>query len=64
MSAERRTPVRLEVRVDAKPEPGFLRAAIERRLAGRAFVAGPEGEVAAAVARALAGDRPGGRSWR
>ncbi|HXV34579.1 MAG TPA: hypothetical protein VD769_11265 [Gaiellaceae bacterium] len=64
MSDERRTPIRLEVRVDARPEPGLLRAAIERRLAGRAFVAGPEGEVAAAVARALERDRAGGRSWR
>jgi hypothetical protein len=64
MSDERRTPIRLEVRVDAKPEPGLLRAAIERRLADRAYPAGPEDAVAAAVASALARDRAGGRSWR
>ncbi|MFN2627074.1 MAG: hypothetical protein ABR569_00370 [Gaiellaceae bacterium] len=48
-----RTPIRVRVEVRAAPKPGLLRAAIERRLAGTAFPAGPEDVVAQAVARAV-----------
>jgi hypothetical protein len=57
-------PLRLEVQVQGKPEPGFLRTAIAHRLVGRAFVAGPEDEVGVAVARAIAEQREGRKRWR
>ncbi len=50
---------RLDVRVQATPHPGLLRAAIAHRLAGRAFPSGPEDQVARAVARAVDEARPG-----
>jgi hypothetical protein len=50
MSAES---LRLRVEVVANPAPGLLRPAIERRLAGGSFPAGPEDAVAKAVAEAL-----------
>ncbi len=43
----------LRVRVDAEPEPGLLRPAIEAALAGRPWPAGPETLVADAVAMAV-----------
>ena len=64
MRERRGPPVRLEVRVDARPEPGLLRAAIAHRLSGRPFVAGPEDAVGAAVARAVADARGGRLRWR
>ena len=60
----RRTPSRtvpdLHVTVDATPEPGLLRPAIEAALAGRGFAAGPEHDVARAVADAVAAARAEG----
>lgn len=47
-------PLRLRVQVPAAPAPGLLRPAIERRLAGRAFPAGPEDAIGKAVADAVA----------
>lgn len=47
-------PLRVRVEVPAAPAPGLLRAAIERRLAGSAFTAGPEDAVGKAVADAVA----------
>lgn len=44
----------LRVEVDAVPEPGLLRPAVEAALAGRAWPAGPEAAVAQAVADAVA----------
>jgi hypothetical protein len=52
------------VRVEGRPRPGLLRAAIAQRLAGRAFVTGPEDVVGAAVARAVAEARTGRTTWR
>lgn len=43
----------LRVNVDAQPEPGLLRPAIEAALAGRSWPPGPEAQVAAAVAAAV-----------
>ncbi|HEX4698919.1 MAG TPA: hypothetical protein VH857_06120 [Actinomycetes bacterium] len=40
----------LRVSVDAEPEPGLLRPAIEAALTGRPWPPGPEAQVAAAVA--------------
>jgi hypothetical protein len=42
----------LRVEVDAAPDPGLLRPAIEAALAGRPWPAGPEATVARAVADA------------
>jgi len=42
----------LRVEVDAAPEPGLLRPAIEAALAGRPWPAGPEATVARVVAEA------------
>ena len=53
MTSRREPPLRLRVDVDARPSPHLLRVAIEARLAGRAFGAGPEDAVAAAVAAAV-----------
>lgn len=50
----RPTSVDLSVPVDAMPEPGLLRPAIEAALAGRAWVPGPEASVAEAVRAAVA----------
>ena len=44
---------RLDVDVDAAPEPGFLRPAIEAALHGRALARGPESTIALAVAAAV-----------
>lgn len=52
----------LRVSVDAEPEPGLLRPAIEAALSGRPWPSGPEAQVAAAVAAAVEGldvGRPG-----
>jgi hypothetical protein len=59
-----RPPITLEVRVDARPRAGLLRAAIACRLAGRPFVAGPEDAVGAAVARAVDEAHARKRRWR
>jgi hypothetical protein len=60
-----RTPIELRVEVPAVPKPGLLRAAIERRLAGTAFPAGPEDVVAKAVARAVReAPDPEAGAWR
>ena len=48
-------PLDLRVTVDAVPEPGLLRPAIEAALAGRPWPPGPEAHVAAAVATAVRG---------
>lgn len=64
MREERRPPIRLDVGVAARPDPGLLRAAIAHRLQGRPFAAGPEDDVGAAVARALAEASGGRRRWR
>ena len=64
MTDERRVPLRLEVRVGVRPEPGLLRASIAQRLAGRPFVAGPEDEVGAAVARAIEREQAERSRWR
>lgn len=56
-------PLDVRVTVDAVPEPGLLRPAIEAALAGRAWPPGPERQVAAVVAAAVRGayaGRPGG----
>lgn len=45
---------RLRVEVDAAPEPGLVRPAIEARLRGAPWPAGPEAVVAQAVADAVA----------
>ena len=50
-------PLELSVTVDAAPSPGLLRPAIEAALAGRPWPAGPEADVARAVAEAAAGER-------
>jgi hypothetical protein len=50
--AVRAEPVR--VTTPSAPEPGFLRPAIEARLAGRAWPPGAEATVADAVAAAVA----------
>jgi hypothetical protein len=47
-------PLRVRVEVPAAPTPGLLRPAIERRLRGRAFPAGPEDAIGKAVAHAVA----------
>jgi len=47
-------PLRLRVQVATAPAPGLLRRAIERRLAGSAFPAGPEDAIGKAVAAAVA----------
>jgi hypothetical protein len=57
-------PITLEVRVDARPRVGLLRAAIAGRLAGRQVVAGPEDAVGAAVARAVDEAQARKRRWR
>lgn len=44
---------RLDVDVDAAPEPGFLRPAIEAALHGRALGHGPESTIALAVSAAV-----------
>lgn len=44
---------RLDVDVDAAPEPGFLRAGIEAALHGRALGHGPEATIALAVSAAV-----------
>jgi hypothetical protein len=49
-------PLRVRVEVTTAPAPGLLRAAIERRLAGGAFPAGPEDAIGKAVAAAVAAD--------
>lgn len=49
--------LRVRVKVAAAPAPGLLRPAIERRLAGRAFPAGPEDAIGKAVAEAVAAGR-------
>lgn len=49
----------IQVQVDAPPEPGLLRAAIEAALAGRAWPDGPEAAVARAVAEHVSGDHHG-----
>ncbi|QGN56737.1 hypothetical protein [Nostocoides sp. HKS02] len=55
----------LHVRVEAEPVPGLLRPAIEAALAGLPWPAGPEAQVAAAVAAAVRdsswGGAPSGR---
>lgn len=50
----------LRVEVRAEPLPGLLRPALEAVLAGGAWPAGPEADVAAAVAAHVAA-RPGPR---
>jgi hypothetical protein len=57
-----RRPLRVRVEVPAAPVPGLLRSAIERRLAGGAFPAGPEDTVAKAVADAVAARERGSKS--
>jgi hypothetical protein len=47
----------LRVDVDQMPEPGLLRPAILAALHARPFPPGPEAEVGAAVARAVAAAR-------
>jgi hypothetical protein len=42
--------VSIKIAVEAMPEPGLLRPAIEAALAGRAFPGGPEATIAQAVA--------------
>jgi hypothetical protein len=62
-----RPPVRLRVEAPATPEPALLRAAIEARVAGRAFASPAEDAVAARVAAAVheqLADRGGGPPWR
>ena len=49
----------LSVTVDAVPEPGLLRPAVEAALAGRPWPAGPEATVAEAVRAAVLRTRPG-----
>lgn len=44
----------LRVEVDATPEPGLLRPAIDAALAGRPWPAGPEAVIAHAVAEHIA----------
>jgi autotransporter translocation and assembly factor TamB len=44
---------RLDVDVDAAPEPGFLRPAIEAALHGRGLAHGPESTIALAVTAAV-----------
>lgn len=48
------TPLRMRVEVATAPEPGLVRPAIEARLAGVPWPAGPEAVVANAVAVAVA----------
>jgi hypothetical protein len=50
-------PLELVVRTTSPPEPGLLRPAIAARLAGKPWVAGPEQDVAAAVAEAVSAHR-------
>lgn len=50
----------LRLTVDAAPDPGLLRPAIEAALAGRSWPPGPEARVAAAVAAAVRGRDAGG----
>lgn len=47
-------PLRLRVEVETAPEPGLVRPAIEARLRGAPWPAGPEAIVAQAVADAVA----------
>jgi hypothetical protein len=47
----------LTVTVDTEPSPGLLRPAIEAALANRPWPAGPEHNVAVAVAKAVAAHR-------
>ena len=62
--SDRRTRLpRVEVPVSAPPRPGLVRPAIAHRLAGRAFVPGPEDQVGAAVARAVAHARARRARW-
>ena len=49
-------PIELSVTVDAAPSAGLLRPAIEAALAGRPWPAGPEADVAKAVAEAVAAE--------
>jgi hypothetical protein len=63
MKPEPRRPLTVRVEVAADPAPGLLRPAIERRLAGGAFPAGPEDAVAQAVARAVR-ERTETEPWR
>lgn len=49
----------LRVSVNAHPEPGLLRPAIEAALAGRSWPPGPEAQVGAAVAAAVRDSAPG-----
>ena len=46
-------PLRLSLRASAVPNPHLLRAAIQARLDGRPFPAGPEAEIAESVAGAV-----------
>jgi hypothetical protein len=46
-------PLDLRVDVDAVPEPGFLRPAIEAALAGRPWQPGPEAQIAGAIVAAM-----------
>jgi hypothetical protein len=52
----------LTVKVDTEPTPGLLRSAIEAALAGRPWPAGPEHDVAKAVADTIAARRTAGNS--
>ncbi|MFG2053033.1 hypothetical protein ACGFI9_03295 [Micromonospora sp. NPDC048930] len=49
----------IQMTVDAPPEPGLLRAAIEAALAGRPWPDGPEAAVARAVAEHVTGNDHG-----
>ncbi|MEU8262936.1 hypothetical protein AB0C02_20190 [Micromonospora sp. NPDC048999] len=49
----------IQVNVDAPPEPGLLRAAIEATLVGRAWPDGPEAAVARAVVEHVTGNDRG-----
>jgi hypothetical protein len=66
MTAPREQGLRLRVEVPSAPSPYLLRAAIEARLAGRAFGAGPEDAIADAVAQAVRPklERREERPWR
>jgi hypothetical protein len=54
----------LTVTVDTEPVPGLLRSAIEAALANRPWPAGPEHDVAAAVADAVAERRAAGSPYQ
>lgn len=55
-------PRNLTVRVSGVPDPHRIRAAIADALAGRALGAGPEAEIARAVARDVASATARGRT--